>query len=102
MSDGAPGIDPSNVPPEHGSRFGWMPVALVILALISSVLTPALLRVRERSIYREMEAVVNPARTLLAEKRSAMERSVFSHAAYLLSGNRVFIERENEWRRREA
>jgi signal transduction histidine kinase len=77
-----------------------MPVALVIAALISSVLTPALLAVRERSVYREMVQVVNPARTLLAEKRSALERSVSSHAAFLISGNRVFIARENDWRAR--
>jgi signal transduction histidine kinase len=80
----------------------WMPVALVIVALISSVLTPALLAVRERLIYHDIVQVVNPARTLLAEKRSALERSVSSHAAYLLSGNRLFIDQENDWRARET
>jgi signal transduction histidine kinase len=91
---------------ERGSSGGaghyvWAPIALVVLALLTSVVTPLLLRERERAINRELQEVLNPARALLAQKRAAFERGISSRAAYEISGNPTFQARGAEWKKRE-
>jgi len=82
-------------------RHVWLLAAVVMAALLAAALLPIGILVREGPVRREIEEVIDPARKHVAAIRSAIERSVASHAAYMLSGNPVLLARANEWRAQE-
>ena len=87
---------------EGGSgQYVWAPFALVLFALLGAALIPLVLRRPEVEINREIQEVVIPVRTLVAEKRAAYEAGVRTRAGYQLSRNPTFLERSAEWRRQE-
>jgi signal transduction histidine kinase len=83
-------------------HYVWAPFALVLFALLGAALIPLVLRRPEEEINHEIQEVVIPVRTLVAQKRAAFEAGVRTRAGYQLSGNPTFLERTAEWQRREA
>lgn len=91
-------------PAETGARrrFFWVPVALVVFSLLGSVVTPVILRQRERAIIREMQEVIDPARAAVSDKQTALERSISTRAAYQVSHNPAFLQRNASWTAQES
>ncbi|HET6897478.1 MAG TPA: histidine kinase dimerization/phospho-acceptor domain-containing protein, partial [Vicinamibacteria bacterium] len=79
----------------------WVLGTVVMAALLAAAVLPIGILVRERPVRREIEQVIDPARQHVTAIRSAIERSVASHAAYMLSGNPVLLARADDWRARE-
>jgi signal transduction histidine kinase len=79
----------------------WVLGTVVMAALLAAAVLPIGVLVRERPVRREIEQVIDPARQHVAAIRSAIERSVASHAAYMLSGNPVLLARADDWRARQ-
>src|SRR6185295_15218275 len=79
----------------------WVLGTVVMAALMAAAVLPIGVLVRERPVRREIEQVIDPARQHVAAIRSAIERSVASHAAYMLSGNPVLLARADDWRARQ-
>jgi signal transduction histidine kinase len=75
----------------------WRPAALVVVAFFTSGVLPAWFRLREHEVTREIREVLDPARVLTSTVRSALERSIATHAGYLLSGNPILLARGREW-----
>ena len=82
-----------------GLRYAWffssgfVPLALVVLALLGSVVIPARQTWLITKLLRETTEILAPARLLLAQLQSGLAEEIGTLQGYALSGDRASLER---------
>ena len=86
--------------PRDGETLFWRPVLLVAFALLSALLGPLAIQWAQGGMQYMLQSTVLPARELTAARRSAIERGIAAHSAYLSSGNPELLRRADAARAR--
>jgi K+-sensing histidine kinase KdpD len=83
-----------------GNRSGWLPVALVALAMLYAVLVPTLLHRVLDQLRSETEGIIEPARRLARTRQASLAVEVSAYRAYVISHDARLLDRVREARTR--
>ena len=81
-------------------RSTWLPVALVVTALLYAALVPTLLRREPDRLHSEIAGIVEPARRLARMRQTSLAVEVSAYRAYVISGDPPLLDRVREARTR--
>src|SRR6185503_2415478 len=88
----------------HRSWTTWLPLALVVISLLSLAFVPLLVQRRTNALRDQIASSAEPSRALIAEIQGSLALETAGARGFLLTGDEGFVarHREAQLRRRQA